>query len=95
MIFILFVIFADILRKPLETQEKSLDVRKPLHRSHPNLATVRKIKELAEYRELYRKQKGKLPTWTSACARIAIGYRTVRRHAPELLKRWYDEEFHF
>ena len=70
-------------------------LEKPLHRSHPNLPTVKKIKELAEYRELYRKQKGKLPTWTSASARIGIGYRTVKRHAPELLKRWYDEEFRF
>ena len=68
---------------------------KPLHRSHPNLPTVRKIKELAEYRELYRKQKGKLLTWTSACAKIGIGYRTVKRHAPELLKIWSDEDFHF
>ena len=68
---------------------------KSLHRSHPNLPTVRKIKELAEYRELYRKQKGKLLTGTSACAKIGIGYRTVKRHAPELLKIWYDEDFHF
>jgi hypothetical protein len=68
---------------------------KPLHRLHPNLPTVKKIKELAEYRELYRKQKGKLPTWTSAINRIGIGYRTVRRQAPELHKRWYEEEFHW
>jgi hypothetical protein len=68
---------------------------KPLHRSHPNLPTVRKIKELAEYRELYRNQMGKLPRWTSAINRIGIGYRTVRRQAPELLKKWYDEDFHF
>jgi hypothetical protein len=67
----------------------------PLHRSHPNLPTVKKIKELAEYRELYRKQMGKLPTWTSAINRIGIGYRTVMRQAPDLLRRWYDEDFHF
>ena len=68
---------------------------KPFHRSHPNLPTIKKIKELAEYRELYRKQKGRLPTWTSAVARIGIGYRTVRRHAPELLEKWNNEDFHW
>ena len=68
---------------------------KPLHRLHPNLPTGRKIKELAEYRELYRKQMGKLPTWTGAINRIGIGYRTVKRQAPELFQRWYDEDFHW
>jgi hypothetical protein len=68
---------------------------KPAQRSYPNLPTIRKIKELAEYRELYRKQKGKLPTWTATCHLIGIGYRTVRRHAPKLLEKWYDEEFHW
>jgi hypothetical protein len=68
---------------------------KPLHRSHPNLSTVRKIQKLAEYRELYRKQTGKLPTWTSTIDLIGIGYRTVRRQAPELMQRWYDEEFYW
>ena len=68
---------------------------KPLHRSHPNLPTVRKIKELAEYRELYLKQTGKLPTWTSAINRIGIGYKTVRRQAPELFEKWYEEDFHW
>jgi hypothetical protein len=66
---------------------------KPLHRSHPNLPTIKKIKELAEYRELYRRQKGRVPTWTSAINRIGIGYRTVKRHAPELLEKWNNEVF--
>ena len=72
-------------------------LEKPLHRSHPNLPTVKNIKELAEYRELYWKQMGKLPTWTSAIHRIGIGigYRTVRRQAPELRQKWYDEDFHW
>ena len=88
MTFILFVIFEDILRKSLDRQEQKADMlENPLHRMHPNLPTVKKLKELAEYRELYWKQKGKLPTWRSAFARIGIGYRTVRRHAPELPKR--------
>jgi hypothetical protein len=66
---------------------------KPLHRSHPNLPTIKKIKELAEYGELYRRQKGRVPTWTSAINRIGIGYRTVKRHAPELLEKWNNEVF--
>jgi len=70
-------------------------LEKPLHRSHPNLPTVKKIKELVEYRELYRKQMGKLPTWTSAINRIGIAYRTVKRQAPELFEKWDEEDFHF
>jgi len=64
-------------------------------RGHPNLPTVKKIHELLEYRAAYRKQMGRLPTWTSAIARIGIGYRTVRRHAPELLEKWNNEDFHW
>jgi hypothetical protein len=64
-------------------------------RAAPNLPTAKKLKELAEYRELYRKQLGRLPTWTSACHRIGIGYRTVKRHAPELLEKWNDADFHW
>jgi hypothetical protein len=77
------------------TEAKANMLEKPLHRSHPNLTTVRRIKELAEYRELYRKQKGKLPVWTRAINMIGIGYRTVQRHAPQLMEKWNDEDFHF
>jgi hypothetical protein len=70
-------------------------LEKPLHRSHPNLPTLRKIRELAGYRELYRKQMGQLPTWTNAINSIGIGYRTVRRQAPELFEKWYEEDVHF
>jgi hypothetical protein len=66
---------------------------RPRHAS--NLPTVRKIRELAEYREKYLKQMGRLPSRTSSCDRIRIGHRTVRRHAPELLEKWNDEDFHW
>jgi hypothetical protein len=66
---------------------------KPSHRSHPNIPTVKQLKELSAYRELYRKQQGKLPTGTYACNKIGIGYRTVRRHGPELFEKGDDPEF--
>ena len=69
-------------------------LEKPLHRSDPNLPTVRKIKELAAYREVHRKQTGMLPTWTSAINKIGIGYRTVMRHEPELFEKWYEKDFY-
>ncbi len=62
-------------------------------RHGPNLPTVKKIKELVEYRVLHRKQMGRQPTWTSSCHRIGIGYRTVKRHALELIQKWYDKNF--
>jgi hypothetical protein len=58
-----------------------------------NLPTVRKIQELAEYREQNRDQSGRPPAWTSACRALRLNYRTVRRHAPELLEKWYDQDF--
>lgn len=64
-------------------------------RGHPNLSTFKKLQELIEYREAYRKQMGRLPTWTSSCHRIGISYRTVLRNAPELLEKWNDENHHW
>ena len=65
----------------------------PRHR--PNLPTVKRIQDLAEYREQNRDQWGRPPTWTSACKKIGLNYRTVLRHAPELLEKWDDPEFHW
>jgi hypothetical protein len=95
MTFVIFVIFRDTLPKNPRNTGARADMDKPEHRSRSNLPTVKKIKKLAEYRGLYRKQKDKLPTWTSACNRIGIGYKTVRWHAPELFKRGNEEDFHF
>ena len=64
-------------------------------REGPNLPTVQKIKDLAEYRERNRNQWGKPPAWTGACRKFHMDYRTVRRHAPKLLEKWDDSEFHW
>jgi len=61
----------------------------------PNLPTAQKIQKLAEYREHNRHQWGRPPPWTTACRIVHINYRTVRRHAPELLEKWDDREFHW
>jgi len=70
-------------------------LEKPVHRSRPNLPTIKRIKELAEYRERYRKKVGTLPTLTNTLSRIRMGYRTVKRHAPELYEKWNDESFYW
>jgi hypothetical protein len=62
-------------------------MRKFRPRQGPNLPTVRRIRALAEYRELKRDQFGNPPTLTSACKKLSINYRTVRRHAPDLLAK--------
>jgi len=64
-------------------------------RHGPNLPTIRKIQELAEYREQNRDQWGRPPTWTSACRKLHMNYRTLQRHAPELLEKWNDRDFHW
>ncbi len=71
-----------------------MEIEKISKRRGPNLPTFRKIRELADYREQYRKEKSRLPTWTSACQKLRMNYRTVKRHAPELLEKWNDEDFH-
>jgi hypothetical protein len=64
-------------------------------RQAPNLPTVKKLRDLAEYREQNRDKWGRPPTWTSACRKIGIGYMTLRRNAPELLEKWDDIDFHW
>lgn len=64
-------------------------------RQGPNLDTVKRIHKLAEYRELNRDQWGRPPTLTSSCRKLGINYKTVKRHAPELLEKWNEPEFHW
>jgi hypothetical protein len=61
----------------------------------PSLVTYRKIQELAAYREQYIKEKGKPPLLTHACQKTGIGYRTIKRNAPQLIERWKEEDFHW
>jgi hypothetical protein len=60
---------------------------------HPNVGTMRRIRGLAAYREQRMKETGDLPVWTAACNRMAVNYRTVLRHVPELAANWYDTDF--
>jgi hypothetical protein len=60
-----------------------------------NLPTVKKLQELAEYRERNRDQGGRPPTWTNSWKKIGINYRTVRRHAPELFEKWNEPDFYW
>ena len=64
-------------------------------RQGSNLPTVQRIRDLAEYREQNRDRWGRPPTWTSACKKVRINYRTVLRYTPELLEKWNDPEFHW
>jgi hypothetical protein len=63
-------------------------------RTAPNLETVKKIRAMAEYREEHRDQLGRPPTWTKTCRKFHMNYRTLRRHARELLEKWNNPEFH-
>jgi len=60
----------------------------------PTLLTIKKIQELAHYRERYLKQRGRAPAWKQACKGIGINDRTVMEHAPELYEKWNDKDFH-
>ena len=67
----------------------------PSKRQTPNLGTHRKIKELAAYRERYIRNTGIVPFFTNVCRRIGIGHRTVKKHAPQLVEKWKDKDFHW
>ena len=64
-------------------------------RRAPNLGTYRKIQELAAYREEPIREKGNVPPLINVCRTIGIGQRTVRKHAPQLVERWKDKDFHW
>jgi hypothetical protein len=64
-------------------------------RSSINLITYRIIQELAAYREQHITEKGTTPPLLPVCRRIGIGHRTVRKHAPQLVERWKDKDFHW
>jgi hypothetical protein len=72
-----------------------MGMKKPSKRQGPNLGTYRKIQELVAYREQHIQAKGIVPFFTDVCRRIGIGHRTVKRHAPQLVERWKDKDFHW
>jgi hypothetical protein len=64
------------------------DGKIPKRTKAPSLLTYKKIQELAAYREKYLTAKGEIPSLTSSCQKMTISYRTVKRHAPQLIERW-------
>ena len=62
--------------------------------SHEAVATIRKVKKLAIYREEYMSKNGKPPLFQRASEKIGIPSGTVKRHSPELFLKWYDMDFH-
>jgi len=70
-------------------------MRKYRSRWGPNLTTIQRLKDLAEYRELHRDKWGKPPSWTGACRALRMNYRTLKRHAPDLFEKWNDPDFHW
>ena len=71
------------------------DEKTPKRTKVPHLMTYRKIGELASYREQYIKERGTSPSLTNACRKILIDYRTVKRHAPQLIEKWKYNDFHW
>ena len=62
--------------------------------SQDSKTTIRKVKELAAFREEYIMTKGKPPLFKPAIEKIGISPDTVKRHAPELFLKWFDVDFH-
>jgi hypothetical protein len=70
--------------------------KKISHRTRgPILITYRKIGEVAAYREQYIKIKGTPPSLTGVCRRTLIDHRTIKRHAPQLIEKWKEKDFHW
>ena len=57
--------------------------------------TFRKVQELAAYREDYIQKKGMSLSFKHSCYKIGIPPHTVKRHAPELVEKWDDVNFHW
>jgi hypothetical protein len=64
-------------------------------RSAPNLPTIKKIRDAAEYREQNRDEWGRPPTWNSVSKQFHLSARTLQRHASELFVNWDDPKFHW
>jgi hypothetical protein len=41
------------------------------------------------------KKKESLLFITDACQKTGIGYRTIKRNAPQLIESWKEEDFHW
>jgi hypothetical protein len=57
--------------------------------------TIRKIQELAAYREQYIRKKRLPLSFKKTCYKIGISPGAVKWHAPELYENWNDLDFHW
>ena len=63
--------------------------------TEPSSPNIKKIKELAAYREKYIGQKGLPLSFKHTCRKIGIYPHLVKMHAPELYEKWKDLDFHW
>jgi len=63
--------------------------------SNETADTIRKVQELAAYRENYIRKKGLPLSFTHTSRKIGIPPQTVKRHAPEHVEQWDDIDFHW
>jgi hypothetical protein len=52
-----------------------------------------RLHQLRRHRAEIFRQTGRLPKWSDACATIGIDASTVRKHDPELARRWGDLDY--
>ena len=57
--------------------------------------SITQVQKLAAYRDEYLSIKRSSPRFERACQVLGISPETVRRHAPELVEKWYDSDFHW
>jgi hypothetical protein len=57
--------------------------------------TMRKVQDLATYREDYIRKKGLPLSFRHTCRKIGVYPHTVKRLAPELYEKWHDIDFHW
>lgn len=52
-----------------------------------------RLHQLRRHRAEIFRQTGRLPKWSDACTTIGIDASTVRKHDPELARRWGDPDY--
>ena len=57
--------------------------------------SIKLVQKLAAYREKYLSIKQSSPRFERACRIMGISPKTVRRHSPELVEKWYDSKYYF
>lgn len=59
----------------------------------PRSDTLYKLEQLRALRQRSKRDGGIQIAWLKACELVGIDPKTVRRHDPELRRRWDDWEF--